>query len=121
MTIIFFTSLVLISLFLILKYWEVKTDKKVLSSVRTSADVFIENQVHKKVSEIPYVIQNSRSLLKVFVIGVLHAAVVFALSIVRFIEGHLASAVDGIRGRHGVQRHHSVSPFLKKMGEEDKN
>lgn len=121
MTIVFFTSLILISSLLILKYWEVSTGKKILSGVRSSADIFIENQIHKQVAEIPHLVHGSKSLLKIFIIGTIHGTVVVALSIVRFVEGHLASAVDSIRGKQGMNRHHGVSPFLKKMGDEDKN
>ncbi len=120
MTIVFFTSLLLITLLLVVKYWEVSTGNKILQTVRSDADVFIENQIHKQVVGIPRAINNGKSLSKMLVIGILHGLVVFALLVVRFIEGHLVSAVDGIRGKHGVERRHGVSPFLRQMGDEDK-
>lgn len=120
MTIVFFTSLLLISLLLVFKYWEVSTGNRILEVARANTDIFIENQIHKQITAIPNVLSNSKSLSKVMAIGALHGTVVLALSVVQFIEGHLASTVDRIRGRHGIHKHQSVSPFLRKMGEEDK-
>lgn len=121
MTIVFFTSLLLTSTFLVIKYWEVSTGKKVWGSHRATADVFIENQIHKQITEIPNFVHNTRISLKNLVVLAIHGIIVVALSAVQFVEKHLVSAVDSIKGKHNVQKRRSVSPFLKKMGEEDRD